>query len=361
MKQNSHWRKAVWIVASICALLTLLLLASQVWGVSWGELVRQALLPARGQQDVVMTINGKPVRLEAIELARGMRQLFSETPLSDAEAYRQTLDQFARDAVLSQEARRRGLSVSEQETREYWEQIQADMAAAPEPKRAEMLKVLQTQQETLGLTEAEAEERVLQAYQEGLLIGKLYQALEREAPLPTEEEIDLYLARQPSPNVLILIPIEFTDVESARATYHELQGLAATMPQQEFETTFVRYAYRLGDYEESQPVHQTFHFATPEELPDFARDAVGKAEDSMGIFERSDGTAVIYLVLKSVTVPTAGLREAVRMSLAREKQQQYVRSVEDELLKQADIRVYLQRLPPAAREVIPETWKREAD
>ena len=70
-----------------------------------------------------------------------------------------------------------------------------------------------------------------------------------------------------------------------------------------------------------------------------------RAEWQCGI----DGTAVIYLVLKSVTVPTAGVREAVRMSLAREKQQQYVRSVEDELLKQADIRVYLQRLPPAAR------------
>ena len=43
------------------------------------------------------------------------------------------------------------------------------------------------------------------------------------------------------------------------------------------------------------------------------------------------------------------------------QQQQYVRSVEDELLKQADIRVYLQRLPPAAREIVPGTWKKETD
>ncbi|MDH7484954.1 MAG: hypothetical protein QHJ81_01620 [Anaerolineae bacterium] len=82
---------------------------------------------------------------------------------------------------------------------------------------------------------------------------------------------------------------------------------------------------------------------------------------NLGLFERPDGTAAIYLVLKSVTVSAAEAREAARMSLAREKQQQHVRSVEDELLRQADIRVYPQRLPPAAREAIPATWKREAD
>jgi hypothetical protein len=81
--------------------------------------------------------------------------------------------------------------------------------------------------EASGLSADEFDAQEVRAFPKVLLVNKLLQSPKQEAPAPGEEEIDLYLARQPGPNFLLLIPIEFQDIQVARTTMSELQNLKA--------------------------------------------------------------------------------------------------------------------------------------
>jgi len=247
--------------------------------------------------------------------------------------------------VLIQEARRRGLTVSEQEARAYLVQIKASAEQSPE-----LAQMLQDEANAFDMSSQQFEERMVAAYREGLLIDKLYQALSDETPLPSEEEVDVYLAKQPGPNAIVLIPIDFRDVAAARSTYAELQSLAATQLPEQFTTTFDGYARRLGNRGPGEFVHQKFRFADKaNELPDYARDALDKPEGVMGLFERTDGTAVVYLVLKSVAVSAEEVQVSARAQLIEERRMAYADELERQLVSQAEVHIFKDKLPRAAQ------------
>ena len=337
-------RRLIASVALAVVLLVSIGLVAQVQGVSMGYILGAASRQIKGGGAVVATINGEPVSLQTLERTKAALQASSQTPLDDSEAYRQAMDQIIRNRVLIQEARRRGLTVSEQEARDYLAEIKATAEQSPE-----LAQMLRDEAKALGLDNRQFEEQMVAAYREGLLIDKLYKALEDETPPPSEEEIDVYLAQQPGPNAIVLIPIEFQDVAAARSTYAELQALAATQPAEQFTTTFDGYARRLGDRGMGEFVHQKFRFADANELPDYARDALDRPEGAMGLFERADGTAIVYLVLKSVAVSAEEARSAVRAHLVQEKRMAYAYELEGRLVNQADVRIFKDRLPSAAR------------
>jgi hypothetical protein len=344
--------KFVLTILAVFALLVLVVYAVQVRGISLGAILGAASGATKGDDITIATVNGEAVSLKSLERIKTVMQATSPTPLDDAEAYRKAMDHIVRNRVLIQEARRRGLTVSEQEARDYLAQIKA--AAEQSPELAQMLK---DQAKALGLDDHQFEERMVAAYREGLLLDKLYKALGEEAPAPSEEEVDIYLARQPGLNVLVLIPIPFADTEAAQAVYEELQSLAATQDRNQFTTTFDSYARRLGNRGPKEFVHETFRFADEEELPDYARDALDKPEGALGMLERSDGTAVIYLVLKSQAVSAAEARELARAHLAEEKRRAYVGAIEQQLVSQADVHIIKENLPPQAQSALGNQWK----
>lgn len=222
----------------------------QVQGVSIGGILGAASRPMKGGDTVIATINGEPVSLHVLERTKTALQATSQTSLDDSEAYRQAMDQIVHNAVLIQEARRRGLTVSEQEARDYLAEIKASAEQSPE-----LAQMLRDEAQAFGVDRRQFEEQMVVAYREGLLIDKLYQALSDEMPPPSEEEVDVYLAKQPGPNAIVLIPIEFQDVAMARSTYAELQSLAATQSAEQFTTTFDGYARRLGNRGPGEFVH----------------------------------------------------------------------------------------------------------
>jgi len=340
------------IISIVISLLVLAVFVGWVQGISLGAILGAASRTTKGDDITIATVNGEPVSLHFLERVKTVMQATSPTPLDDAEAYRKAMDYIIRNRVLIQEARRRSLTVSEQEARDYWGQIKATAEQLPE-----LAQELKDEAEALGLNEHQFEERMVAAYREGLLLDKLYKALGEEAPAPSEEEIDIYLARQPGPNALVLIPILFTDATAARATYEELRSLAAIQDPDQFTTTFDGYARRLGKRGPTEFIHETFRFADEKELPDYAQDALDKPEGALGMIERSDGTAVVYLVLKSQAVSAAEARELARAHLAEEKRRAYVGAIEQQLVSQADVHIIRENLPPQAQSALANQWE----
>ena len=110
-------------------------------------------------------------------------------------------------------------------------------------------------------------------------------------------------------------------------------------------TTFAGYARRLGKREPGEFVHRKFRFFTEDELPDYARDALAKPEGAMGLFERPDGTSIVYLVLKTATTSVEEARAAAESELFEERYVAYALQLEEQLKHQAKVEILKDRLP----------------
>jgi len=345
MERNRSLSRLCVVGILVAVLLVGVGLAVQASAGSFGRVLGIASRPIKGGKSVIATINGEPLDLQALERTRTVLQANSQVPLNSVEAYKQAFDQLVRNRVLIQEARRRGLKVTEQEARDYLAQIQATAKQSPE-----LAQMLEDEARAFGGDEHQFKEQMVAAYHEGLLIQKLYEALNAEAPLPSDEEVDIYLTRQPGPNAIVLIPIMFQDSAIARSTYAELQSLASSQSPDQFTTTFDGYARRLGKRQPGEFVHQTFRFADETtELPDYAQAALESPEGSIGLFERADGTAVVYLVLKSVATSAEKARAAAKAELVQERQRTYADEVERRLVNQAKVHIFQNRLPQVAQ------------
>lgn len=336
-------KRKKWLAASVfLALLMGFTIVSRSRGVSLAFMVgalTQPQLDGEGEV-VVATVNDEPVTWHELESTKNLMQL-GNPAMSDDEAYQTAFDKLVRTKVQYQEAIQRGYSAGEQEAWRLLRETKAMVEQSPEAQQ-----MLQDRAQAMGLTSEELDRQLVEEYKQFIPIGKLTRAISAEAPRPTEEEIDVYLARQPGPNALVLIPIHFDDVETAHQVYEELQALRDIQDSEQFVTTFDGYARRLGNRGEFEFVHETFQFASEDELPDYAQDAVGKPEGSLTLFERADGTSVIYLVLKSSRVGVAEAREQARQHLTEEKRAAYVEEYVDTLVSQADVRIFYDRLPP---------------
>lgn len=338
----------VWLASAVAILLLVGAgVATNARAGSLGSIVGAASR-VRGGDTVIATINGEAVQLRVLETVRAALQATGGAQMSDSAAYRQAMDQIIHNRVLIQEARRRRFTVSEQEARDYLAKVKSE-------GDSEATRFLQDEAAAAGIDDREFEEKAVAAYREGLLIGKLYEALHKETPGPTQEEIDVYLAQHPGPNAIVLIPVAFQDAAAARTTYAELQSLAAGQSKDQFVTTFDGYARRLGNSGPGEFVHQKFYFLREAELPDYAREALTRPQDSMGLYERGDGTAVVYLVLKTVTMSAQETRAAAERALVEERYMAYALQVEERLKAEAKVEIFKDRLPLAAQAALVNT------
>jgi hypothetical protein len=329
----------------VLALLAVIGFGAGASGVSLGQLAGVASRLSADGATVVANVNGEGITLAALERTKAVLQATAAEQLADAEAYTQALDRLIQDKTLVQEARRRGLDVTEAEAQAYWAQVQVDAKQSPE-----LAQFLADEAAALGVDGATFAARMVATYQEALLVGKLYDQISAEAPAPTTEAVDLFLAQRPGPNAIVLIPIQFTDLAAAQSTYAELQTLAQAQNADQFTTTFDAYARRLGNHSLNEFVHERHHYADADrELPGYVRDALDKPEGAMGLYASPDGSATIYLVLKSVHMSQAEARAAAQGELTEENRLAYSRQLEQSLVDQAAVEVFQERLPAAAR------------
>jgi hypothetical protein len=299
---------------------------------------------------IIARVNGEAVYLSDLELQRSARQA-NQPDLDTTTAYREAMKELIRLKVLVQEARRRGLSVSEAEARAYWAQMQEALKAYAPP---EMVEILEEQRKNLGLSQAEYEARLLAVYQRALLVEKLHQAVQLEASYPTEAEVDAFLAGRPGGNILVLIPIRFNEPGLARQVYEELQSLTTSLPRDQFEVTLAEYVRKYNGKGSDPFIHETYVFNEAQELPEFARAALQTPEGSLGIYEQTDGAAIVYYVLKSLRADPEEARIAAYQALTQEKLRRYWERLETRLIEQARVEYFPENLPEAARSIVDE-------
>lgn len=315
---------------------------TQAQGSSLLETWKRILRPVGGGDHIIATVNEESITLEDLERQRRVYESNARGEYSEEEAYQYAMNAIVRDAVLVQEARKQGFTVSEEEARAYYEKTMKTISQ----HSPEAIQFLQEQQEMLGLDDKQYENLLIDTYRRLLLAGKLTESIRNQAPPPTQEEIDAYLAKMPAPNFLVLMPIKFDDIEEARSTYAELQALAANQTPEQFIITFDSYVRRLDNTGPTEFVHEKFRYTNPDtELPDYAQAALGTPENSMILFERPDGTAVISLVIDSETVDSERVRQAALSTLMQQKQWAYEFEVEEQLIRQADVQIFYENLP----------------
>lgn len=311
------------------------------------DIIRTADRRVGDQDAVIATINGEAVTWRELERVKVAIRATASSPLPEEEAYHQALAYLLRNRVLLQEARRRGLTVTDQEAESCWAQMKEQARQMPA-----LAQMHAEQQAALGLDDQAYEAKMIAVCGEGLLLTKLDEALASEAPQPTEAEIDAYLAQFPGLNRIELIPIFFPGMESAANTYQELKALATTTSPEAFTSTFDEYARRLGQRGPEERIVEGFSFKDESVLPDYVQDALKKPIGAMGLYQRADGSAVIYLVLHMERITDEEVRTLARKELANEKRRTYQEQIERQLLRQAQIEFYQDRLPPEARQAI---------
>jgi hypothetical protein len=297
---------------------------------------------------VVAYVNHDPVHLGSLELTKETMQ-FNQPELSDKQAYAAAMRSQIRNLVLVQEADRRGITVTETETRQYWEYMQVLIDDHPE-----MIQMLKEQRSILGYSDEEYEQQVIQIYQDLIAIGKLRDQLYLSAPLPTDEEVELALAETSGRNTLIVLPIYIEDASTVRKAYSELRELADSMPSDEFEGTFLHYALQSGGRQVGDILHETFVFDELDEIPGYAQSAINQPEGAIGFFDDEGGSAVIYLVLTSMKTSDEEARAAIYSRLLSEKQENYWLEFENALLEVAQVEYVAENLPEAARKALLE-------
>lgn len=303
----------------------------------------------------VATVNGEPITFRALERITKVYQA-NFSGLQESEAYRRGIDVLVRHKVLLQEARRRGVRVTAREAREYLSSTSELLKQSPE-----MAHVMEDQQRAMGLSSGQFERELVKATQETLTIERLLASFEAEVPFPAEEDIQAFSAERPS--AIVLIPIEFSDVDIARAVFEDFRSLAVEVSPDELAAAFLTAAFdaraRAGiDQPLEEGVHQTFYFTDVNEIPDYARDATKHGENHIGLLERKDGSAVAYLVLKWVDAASdEALAEAGEM-LQQEQRQSHALDLERRLIEEADIQFFESALPEAAREALADKMNR---
>jgi hypothetical protein len=345
-------RLALYIVTGIFAIIALGAVAVGADKASLGTLVGRAAKSSMAEDAVVATVNGETVKLSAVEATRAALQSASTTGDSTSSGYAEALRYQVREIVLSQEARRRGISISNSEAEAFLNRTMAQAKTVPEARR-----FLEDQREALGLSVSEYHERLLQTTKLGLLNGTLLRVLSNQAPRPTEEQIDSYLDRQPGPNTAILIPIRLDATQSPGEVYKTLVRLQGEQERDRFTTTFDAYARHLQHRGASGVLHQTFRFSRVEELPDYARDAALAPEESVTLTKRSDGSGIISLALKSEFITPEETRETARATLREQMTARYTEAITTKLVNRADIELHVDRLPADAQTLTVESLR----
>jgi hypothetical protein len=287
---------------------------------------------------IVAYVNEEPITIQELELSKNAR-LSSQSDLDIAVAYLQALNGLIRHRILVQEALQQGITVDETELRSYFMEIQQQEKSFPE-----LAEMHEQQREVLGLTPEQYEDRLLLAYKEGILVEKLHSLLESEAPGPTDTEIDMFLKGQPGRNVLVIIPLTFDDSKRGHQVYQEILALSTALPADQFEIALATAVFQHSNLESGTLLHQKFIFDDENELPDYARAALGQKERTVGIFERQTNV-VVYYVLKSTATSPQEARERAYRWLSQVKSWEYVEEVEKRLIEQAKVEYVFENLP----------------
>jgi hypothetical protein len=334
----SIWKLMVAIV--FVALLSLLILGD-VKGETPLAGIMKMIIP---QGDVIVAyVNDQPIDLGSLEKMKSILQS-NQPELSTEQAYRDAIQELIRQKAWVVEAKQRGIIVSTEEAKAYRDQMKSLASESPE-----IAEVLKEQEKSFAGSEAQLENKIIAIYQDALAVEKLSQMIMQEAPQPTEDEIRAALAIAPAPNQLVLIPMEFTNIKQARETFAELEKQKPSETTATFEETFTSYVKKLVNLQPNEFLHKEFFFREISELPDYAQSAVHIPENSIGIYERENGTAVIYLVLKSVILTDDEVRNQIRNLLWQDKQSSYLLKFEENLIQHAQVKYMTANLPAEVR------------
>lgn len=335
----SHWKPLIGVVI----LIVLLAFSFQmITGETPLGNALKSILPQR--ETVIAYVNGEPILLNQLELMKTVIQT-NDPDLVDTQAYQQSMQAIIRQKALAQEARRRGFTATYDEAKKYWEQVQ--ILAKQE---SDIMELMKAQEKAFPGSKADLEAKIITVYQESISVGKMVEALRLEVPAPLDDEIWLALSEAPISNVLILIPIEFKSSNQAQEVLQELQYLLKNEGLQAMEEKLTSIAQQQALPNSHAFFHQEFTYKEINELPDYAKSAVQLPENSLGIYERLDGTAVIFLVLKSEYFSKEQSFDLTRERLWREKQDSYLIDFENNLINNANIKIINDNLPIKAKE-----------
>lgn len=350
MKQfwKSHWNLAAGILLAATLLgagsYDALAKSSQPQGNSPLIGALRKFLPER---DVtVASVNGQPVSIQSLELTKAAIQT-NQPQIGTTQAYQQAMQAIVRQDALVMEARRRGFTVSKEEAMRYWQQAQAQVKDSPEVQA-----VLKAQQEAYPGPEEEEEAKIIAAYQDMLAVGEMNRALADGVAPPSDAEVAQTLAEQPIPNRLVLIPVEFPSWTKAQEALDELQGLLTTQGSRVMEETLTGFAEAQLHIAPGQPLHKEFDYHDRGELPDYGQAALELPENSLGVYQRADGTGVVYLVLQSVTVNPTEAFQQVREQLWQQSRDRYLADFTAGIVAQARVDYVAENMPPEAQEAL---------
>lgn len=341
-------RFSIWMKAAF-TLLVVMIMASvaiaQAGTESAGKKIGEAAEKHGVQGDsVIATVNGEPITLRDLEINKAAHQSGSDAAMTDYIAYQAALKNLVDHRLMDQEARRRGLTVDESAVQQQIESTRAEAARIPEIQR-----YLDEQQQALGLDDQAYWELLSQVIRQGLLATKLETEVVNALPTPTDAEVSAFFDQQPDHNALVLIPIEFPTADEAHRAMSELRQLQQQQRKDQFMTTFDSYARRSMSKSSSEVLHETFRFKNKQQLPDYVQAAAEQAEQTLTLFVRPNGKAVLSLILKSELVAEADARTQAKQSLIQDRQRAELDKLSKRLYQQARIQVFQDRVPAGAR------------
>ena len=299
----------------------------------------QNLHSQAGDDPVVATVNGHPITLHTIEVSAQTIRI-TDPELDERQAFKIALARTVLNTALYRKAREAGITVSRKEAEAVYERTKE--MARQNPITKEYFDTL----DRLPPAQRKAiEDMMVEGYRQAIAVSRWRERMVQQyVPQPTQEEVEAYLKAHPRDfrNHLVLSTIYFEDGLAANQVYAKMQKAQSrvdTDVEALLRQIARQYNPQRGNFTEA------FTFITPDQLPDYARDALHRKAKSIHLFRRSDGTYVVYRIEHVDYVPKERIYEQVSEKLWQEKKQAYVDHLMRKVLEKANIRIYEERLP----------------
>ncbi len=334
------------ITLSIVTLLLISILLTLSWALMGGaegigrrlaELQRPH--PQTTTDPVVASVNGQPITLHTVEVSAQTLRL-TAPELDEQQAFKIALAKTVLNTALYQKARQAGITVSREEAEAIYKKTRE--LAQQNPVTKEYFETL----DNLPPEQRKAiEETMIEGYRQALAVARWReQQVQQAVPRPTQEEVEAYLKEHPNEfrNHLVLSTILFKDGTTANRVYTTLKK-AQARGNTDVTTLFRQAAHEYNP--DRKEFTETFTFLDPDDLPDYARDALRQEPGTLRLFRRSDGTYVLYRVEHVIFVPKERIYEQVAERLWQQRKQTFVDKLFKQVLREANIRIYEENLP----------------
>lgn len=174
--QYKKWLLPLIIVLLISVLATSVYASNNMdWKGSGKKINNELKSPEKAQ--VIAKIDGSPVTLGDLKTRKVMLSFLRNEEISNREA----MEQIKKDIILAEEAKKRNISVSREDTLKFMRYLQNQMEESLKNNPSSVSTILDYMN-GLGMTKEEFwnDENVIENYQNGLVVGKLRNKLTEE-------------------------------------------------------------------------------------------------------------------------------------------------------------------------------------